>query len=340
MKTAKNSFVLYLDQYPPVQGFSLEQKGMLLDAFFRFNAGETPEFADPMVALAFSFFRQAFERDAEKYARKCAKNAENARRRYGDAPTLFEACGGTRSPADAADSDSESDTDPDNDRSVYTACAPDGAPDASGVSRSGCPPGLAGSSESAAPAARPDAPGRGSEPHGGPPAGSETGRAAAGVSPASGAASVSGASLASGEEDRGARDGGAPGYRTRRKRVLAGRRLAAFNRFWAAFAYPRGKADAADAWLDIPGMDEALVSRIEAAARLEAENRPGLVSTGRTPKMAPGWLSGRRWEDYEPAAGSGAPPGPPGPPSMSLEEFAARSRQGNGAGAGPIAKVI
>lgn len=82
----KMSFMLYLDQYPPVEGFTLAQKGMLLDAFFVYNAGREPEFDDPLVALAFGFFRQAFDRDAEKYERKCRTNRENVNRRYRDAP--------------------------------------------------------------------------------------------------------------------------------------------------------------------------------------------------------------------------------------------------------------
>lgn len=43
-----------------------------------------------------------------------------------------------------------------------------------------------------------------------------------------------------------------PAYRTATKRVLTGQRLAWFNRVWSAFGYKRGKAEAADAFLD-PG---------------------------------------------------------------------------------------
>lgn len=112
-------------------------------------------------------------------------------------------------------------------------------------------------------------------------------------------------------------------YMTRRKRQLHGKRLAAFNRFWRAFAYTRGKAEAADAWLDIPELTDALVGKIIAAAEREAASRADLTAAGRTPKMAQGWLSGRRWEDGEDLEEPGRAAGP----GIGLEEFAAISRE-------------
>lgn len=88
-----------------------------------------------------------------------------------------------------------------------------------------------------------------------------------------------------------------PAYRTATKRVLTGQRLAWFNRVWDAFGYKRGKAEAADAFLDIKGMSDSLVSVICRTAQQEAARRPDLVARGKTPKMLTGWLSGRRWED-------------------------------------------
>lgn len=86
-------------------------------------------------------------------------------------------------------------------------------------------------------------------------------------------------------------------YMTKKKRQLKGKRLETFNRFWAAFAYPKGKAEAADAWIDIPTLTDALVEEIVTAATAEAMNRASVIADGRTPKFAQGWLSGRRWED-------------------------------------------
>lgn len=91
-------------------------------------------------------------------------------------------------------------------------------------------------------------------------------------------------------------------YLTRKKRKLAGKRFESFNRFWEAFGYKKGKAEAADAWLEIPQLTNTLVEQIVSAAESEAKRRPDLIANGKTPKMAQGWISGRRWEDeeYEP----------------------------------------
>jgi hypothetical protein len=87
------------------------------------------------------------------------------------------------------------------------------------------------------------------------------------------------------------------GYKTKKKRNLTGRRLISFLEFWDAFGYKSGKAEAADAWLDIPELTDSLVDRICNAARIERQRRDELKLQGRTPKMAEGWISGQRWED-------------------------------------------
>ena len=84
---------------------------------------------------------------------------------------------------------------------------------------------------------------------------------------------------------------------TKKNYLLSGERLRTFNLFWEAFGYARGKADAADAWLAIPALTKRLFDKIIKAAEAEARIRPGLVAKKRTPKMAQGWISGRRWED-------------------------------------------
>jgi len=86
-------------------------------------------------------------------------------------------------------------------------------------------------------------------------------------------------------------------YLTKKKKKLKGKRLEAFNVFWNVFNYKHGKAEAADAWLDIPPMNNGTFQKIITAAKAEAQRRPELISSGRTPKMAQGWITGRRWED-------------------------------------------
>jgi hypothetical protein len=92
---------------------------------------------------------------------------------------------------------------------------------------------------------------------------------------------------------------------SRKKRVLAGKRRDTFKAFWSAFDYKKGRAEAIDAWLDIPQLTDTLVGKIVAAAKREATGRPDAIAQGRTPKMAQGWISGRRWEDESEATPQG-----------------------------------
>ncbi|MDE6734621.1 MAG: hypothetical protein K2J64_04055 [Desulfovibrio sp.] len=96
-------------------------------------------------------------------------------------------------------------------------------------------------------------------------------------------------------------DSAEPCFLTRKRRKLTGKRLTAFEAFWDAFDLKKGKAEAADAWLDIPELTDRLVARICDAARQEAEARREIEARGGTPKWAQGWLTARRWEDYEPS---------------------------------------
>lgn len=86
-------------------------------------------------------------------------------------------------------------------------------------------------------------------------------------------------------------------FLTAKKRALKGKRLEWFERFWDAFDYKKGKAAAADSWFNIPVLTDPLCEKIVAAARGEALRRQRLLKEGRTPKMAQGWLTERRWED-------------------------------------------
>ncbi|MDE5878493.1 MAG: hypothetical protein K2G99_00445, partial [Desulfovibrio sp.] len=109
-----------------------------------------------------------------------------------------------------------------------------------------------------------------------------------------------------------------PCFLTRKRRKLTGKRLTTFEAFWTAFDLKKGKAEAADAWLDIPELTDRLVARICDAARQEAQARREIEARGGTPKWAQGWLTARRWEDYEP---SKPPPASlPAPPEDSMTE--------------------
>lgn len=86
-------------------------------------------------------------------------------------------------------------------------------------------------------------------------------------------------------------------YLTKKKRKLTGKRLETFNQFWKIFGYPKGKAEAADSWLDIPTLTDTIVNDIMLGAKAEAMGRQRKIDSGRTPKMAQGWITARRWED-------------------------------------------
>jgi hypothetical protein len=88
-------------------------------------------------------------------------------------------------------------------------------------------------------------------------------------------------------------------YITKRNRKLSGKRLETFETFWECFNYKSGKADAADAWLDIPILTNNLVEGICKAAKAEAGSRQDVLHSGNVPKMAQGWISSKRWEDEQ-----------------------------------------
>jgi len=93
-----------------------------------------------------------------------------------------------------------------------------------------------------------------------------------------------------------------PFYLTKKKKKLTGWKLETFELFWIAFNWPKDKANAADAWLQIPGLTQELsVEKIIPAAKREADNRQAILDRGSTPKWAQGWLSSRRWEDENPS---------------------------------------
>ena len=102
-----------------------------------------------------------------------------------------------------------------------------------------------------------------------------------------------------------------PNYESKKGKKLNGGQVTRFMQFWEAFSYKAGKAEAADVWIEL--VEPLLLNRgvglehILHAARAEALKRPEIQKAGQTPKMAQGWLSARRWEDYEPARGSKPP---------------------------------
>jgi hypothetical protein len=86
-------------------------------------------------------------------------------------------------------------------------------------------------------------------------------------------------------------------FLTKKKRQLKGKRLKTFLIFWDKYNLKKGKAEAADSWLDIPQLTDKLCEKIYIAAESEAKQRINLESKGLTPIWAQGWITARRWED-------------------------------------------
>lgn len=89
-----------------------------------------------------------------------------------------------------------------------------------------------------------------------------------------------------------------PFYLTKKKRKLKGWKLETFEQFWNTFNWKKDKANAADSWLQIPGLTKELaVEQIIPGAARYCAARDDIILNKHTPKWAQGWLSSRRWED-------------------------------------------
>jgi hypothetical protein len=94
-------------------------------------------------------------------------------------------------------------------------------------------------------------------------------------------------------------------YLTAKGKKLKGKNLLLFEKFWDLFDYKHGKAPAADSWLQIEDLTDDLANKIFSAARQEAGERNERKKSGEkfVPKMAQGWITDRRWEDYDEDSG-------------------------------------
>ena len=74
---------------------------------------------------------------------------------------------------------------------------------------------------------------------------------------------------------------------------------ARFEEFWQAFDYKKGKQPAFESWIKIRDMDDDMFHSIVKAAKKEAAERFDILKRGGTPKWAQGWITEKRWLDYE-----------------------------------------
>lgn len=75
---SKNSFILYKDYEKYFSQLEMNERGLLITAIFDYQInGTVPESLSPAAFMAFSFMRDQFERDLEKYRKRVEKNRSN-----------------------------------------------------------------------------------------------------------------------------------------------------------------------------------------------------------------------------------------------------------------------
>ena len=73
----KESFIIYKSLYGPLKTLSLEDKGLLFEAIFTYQIeGVVPDLP-PVINMAFQFVKDQFDRDDNKYNKKCDRNHRN-----------------------------------------------------------------------------------------------------------------------------------------------------------------------------------------------------------------------------------------------------------------------
>ena len=122
----KGSIVVYSHFFSATALMTAEAKAELWDALGKYINGEEPALTDAMAMMAWQFICQQLDRDAEKWERACARNSENAKRRWERKelmPTDATAC--DRMPNDATaqsgiiwHGDNDNDNDNDNELSL------------------------------------------------------------------------------------------------------------------------------------------------------------------------------------------------------------------------------
>ena len=75
---SKNSFILYKDYENYFSQLEMSERGRLITAIFDYQInGTVPESLSPAAFMAFSFMRDQFERDLEKYRKRVERGKVN-----------------------------------------------------------------------------------------------------------------------------------------------------------------------------------------------------------------------------------------------------------------------
>ena len=112
----KNGFLMYKDWQTLINALNVTQKAILLDSIFNYHCnGELPNLSnDKHLKGVFDFFMSTFQRDSEKYKKKCEKLRQNGSKKA-NATKCYQL------QAIAGDNDKDNDNDNDNDKAKENA---------------------------------------------------------------------------------------------------------------------------------------------------------------------------------------------------------------------------
>lgn len=127
MELKKKSFLLHIDSLDVLDDLTDEQAGKLLKAMKAFHCGEEIQL-DPLTKMAFSFFKNQFIRDNEKYIKTCearaqagSKGGKQKQQNIANASKCKQKVAKVADKDNKNDSDSDKDSDKENKRSVSTS---------------------------------------------------------------------------------------------------------------------------------------------------------------------------------------------------------------------------
>jgi len=104
----RKSFVLHNDSLCILDDLNDEQRGQLFYAIYKYQLGEELELS-PIIKIAFSQFKNQFQRDNEKYENTCKRRAEAGSK--GGKQKVANASKSKQKVANVAENDSKSDND-------------------------------------------------------------------------------------------------------------------------------------------------------------------------------------------------------------------------------------
>ena len=120
MRNEKKSFVLYNSYYTQLELLTMEERGELITAIFLYEKTGTYPDLSRVVNMAFSYIKDALDRDREAYEERCRKNSENGKkggrpRKNNSDGSFFEKTDRFFTQTKKGDNDNDNENDNDND---------------------------------------------------------------------------------------------------------------------------------------------------------------------------------------------------------------------------------